>query len=205
MTTRAEIKAIVSDEVSRQSVLDTKIDTRIFWAVRWLERNYSLQFMHRFVDFELAVDTRSVQLPSEPKRFEFIRYTGTNGYYQYLPKVAPQDVTRNEQKNPTGWWLDGVQFIRFDNAPPEALPMEMLYWQYTVAFTDDADTTWSFDSAQDVIVAQTMKFMLSLMKKPEDFALYKDMRDEGLRTLLLADAELDQGARDNTQSKAGEY
>lgn len=195
----AGLKTIVSAEISRGTALDASIGDRVNWAIRWLERNYNMQYMHRYVTFTLAANSRSVSFPSggTPKRIEFIRQVKSDNTIIEYPKVDPQDVTELTV-DPTGWWLDGTEFLWFDRATSGALALEleMLYWQFSADLVADADAHWLLDNAEDLMVAQTMLFMARLAKQDAWIASYKNMRDEGLQTLISAEAELDAGARD---------
>lgn len=155
----AGLKTIISDEISRGNSLDAKIGTRVNWALRWIERNYNLKYMNRYVCMTMDAGERSISFPTggTPKRIEFIRQLKDDNTILKFPQVDPQDVIELTAV-PTGWWLDANEFLWFDRAATDsvALELEMLYWQYSTDLAADADEHWLIDNAQDVLVGQTM-------------------------------------------------
>lgn len=199
------VKAQISDEISRGTQLDTKIEARIQQAVRWFERNQNMQYMQRFVDFTLPSSQRAIALPLRPKRFELIRYKSTDGVYVRLPKVSPHEVVDNAGDYPSGWWLDAEQFIRLDTEPKEDLVVEILYYQFSETPVGDTSTHWLFDNGIDFVVYQTMIYMAPLMRELDLVQFYAGLRDEALRTLLNSNDELVQGGQEPKTVYTGGY
>ena len=204
-TTLLTVRNTVSDEVSRGTQLDTKIDVRVQQAVRWFERNHNFQYMQRFVDFTLPSTSRTIALPLRPKRFEFVRFKGTDGKYTRVLKVDPQEVEDNTGTNPSGWWLDADQYIRFDTEPKEDLTVEILYYQFSEAPSGDTATNWLFDNAFDFVVYQTMLYMATVAKEPDWITIYKPQRDEALHTLITSNQELVEGGKEPKFTYTGGY
>ncbi len=195
-------KAVVEDEVNRGTIHAAAIAQRIAMAGRWLERNYSLRYMHRWVSFILeaaGIEPRLINPPKRVRNYEFFRLTLDNGTLHYLDKVDAADVLEIASDIPNRFWLDGDKNIVLDKPPNQDYPAEIGYQQ----FTDwnsmlDTDVHWLFEQADDALLGQTMMLMAPYLRETERFiVLYKVMRDEALHTLITADEALQHGAAES--------
>lgn len=180
-------------------------------AHRWMERNYSYKYMERFVTFDFDPDSdypRVINLPGSGnvitsvmgfKSFNFIRIVNDDGSFSYLEYVEPTDIQSVGTGKPDAFWLDGVEYIYFNQTPDEAYSAEMSYHQYTDFPTDVDSTTWLLNNAEWAMICQAMVTLAGTFREPDVMASYKAMRDEELRTLTIADDELRDGTKDFTQ------
>lgn len=193
--------ALISQEVSRGTQLDALIPARLNGAIRWIEGEYNLSYMNRLVEATLVTDCRVVLLPSRPKTIEFLRLVD-NGAYNYLTKVDPVQVSAAESATPTGYWVDGIQYIRFDNAPGADQEFELYYAQFTEELSG-TDEHWLFDNARFFLVYAAMVYMAGPMRDTAIASLYKAFRDEQLHSVTLADEAFKQSNSDPRMRYSG--
>lgn len=186
--------------IKRGAAFDAEIPYMVAGAAMWLERNYTFKYMERFVTFtldpELAVP-RAVTLP-EPgvKAISFMRNLSPLNEYKYLIQVDPQDVISIETGLPDRFWIDGDQAFWFDKTPDQRYTIELSYDRLTTWPTALDASHWLLDFAWDVLSWQVMIMMAPALRMDGTLlAMYKGLRDEGLRTLTLAQEELNQSAR----------
>jgi len=200
--TRGQIKETLRGIINRGATVDGVLDFYLASAGQWIERNYTLQYMHRWVEFTLdplAPHPRMMPLPERPKSIEFIRLKqGTD--YAYVRRVHAQEIEGEYIGFPTHYWLDADQHIVLSAAPAEAIDGEMGYHIYSDwnGQTDDSEH-WLFDYGSDLIVHQTLLLMIPYIRWEDRFQTLQATRDEALRTLLLADEELKNGPTAETR------
>lgn len=195
---RNEIFQTVKFAVNRGDTLDQSILPSIRKAILWLERNYNMAYMHRWVTFTAEPNTyEPTMLPMPPrcKAFEFIRFLSRDGYYTNIRKVHPQELEEQPRRNtPRGFWLDGDQHIVLEAIPSEAIKGEIGYWQFTdFATVGPTDTHWLFDNAEDCVIARTMMYMVPIMRAPEIRPMWETELLEGIKTLMIAEENFKEG------------
>ena len=193
-----DFTALVKTTAKRGSTLDSVIPVFIRSSVKWLERNYTLQYMRKYASFTLdpeSANPRAISFPNDRvKELDFIRFLGANGSYSYPRKVDPQELSGSISGMPEAYWLDGVDFIWWDNTPVEETEGEIKYTQYTDwAAVGGSDEPWILKHADDLILAQTMLLIAPYIRDPALAAQFKPLRDEAIRTLVLADEAFQQG------------
>jgi hypothetical protein len=188
--------ALVSSTVKRGTTLDALIPDITRQAARWLERNYTFQYMHRYVTFSLdptAGNPRAVPFPSvRVKSIRFVKLQDEDGLFHFMEKADPRQLIETETAIPTHYWLDAFDNIWFNNTPDKVYPAEMDYASYTDWVGLSASSTpWLTEHADDVLLALTVLLLGPVMRDDAMMARYKILRDEGLRTLLLSEEELE--------------
>lgn len=197
----------VSEAVGRGSIHDTLIVTYTRRAARWIERNYTLEYMKKFKDdLTISEDDRDILLTSfvssnaTLKRVLFWRIaddTDSDGLpeYYYIEEVDPQDHAGLVEARPKTFWRNGSTELMLGQNPGEDYTSHIRWDEYTVWPTDTAEEPWLLANADDVMLGQTMLMLGPRLRlDPARAALWKQLRDEGLRTLLLAEDELRAGA-----------
>lgn len=191
---------MVDLSLGRGSAVTDLIPSFTRQAVRWMERNHTFAYMQQFVLLELdvsALDTpRYIELgPGAPKAIPFFRWVGDDGYYAKVERISPADqdflADATAAKPPTGYWLDGIARLVLNATPTEDLSGELRLDRYTSWPVENDDFEhWLMDYAEDVLLAQTLLGLSARLRDPKLRETYKEMRDEGLHTLLRADEEL---------------
>jgi hypothetical protein len=199
----------VSDSLRRGTSLDALIPAQTKLAVQWLERNYTFLYMEVFRLLQIGADDRIIPLPPSVaiKSIKFIRTIGTDGAYQYLKRIQPEDLLglRSATTTPAGndnvpraFFMVGVNQLVLDAVPSESYNGEAIFREYTDWPTDTASKHPLLQMASDVLLAQTQWFMaVNVMKDLRMAEVYKVARDEGVNTLTRAEDESAYGGADN--------
>jgi hypothetical protein len=191
--TLGDFKTRVKNGIRRNDTADSLIEPAAAAATRWLERNYTFLYMMQFRRFTISAsanDPRQLSLPSSRvKAVRMLRIEKDSGYFHYVPLIDPKDMTRVHEGLPEGYWLDGRQRIWIDATPTEDLSAEIQFSEYSIFPTQDSETSWLIDNAEDVLQAQTIMFLAPELRDQKVFQFYQRLRDEGLKTLLLAEDE----------------
>lgn len=201
MPTLGDMKTSVQKEVAKGTSLDGEIPDYIRRAALWLEQNYTVKAMERFVSFTLPETKRAWILPSLVKRIDFIRFQRTGEDYKYPPLVNPRDVLKNDAADPTGYWIDGRENVFFDNAPTTALPLEMSYVGLTNWPTSDSATNFWLLEGESALLYQTLYMIAARSREPEQMRLWRALRDEQLASLMVFDSEM----RDSNRNEVMNY
>lgn len=167
-------------------------------AARWIERNYSFQYMRKFlvttVDVD-ATDARFVSLPARLKRERFVRRVdGSSGNYVRLTKVDPASVVSISQGAPEAYWFDGDDAIVLSSLPDEDFVLEIQFEQYSAWPT--GGTHWLLENAEDALQARTMSYLAVVLRDTSLKVLYDAELKEALATLIPADENLEYSGQD---------
>lgn len=187
------IHSRISEILNKGSMLDTQIVSEVALSALWLERNYSYNYMERYVSFVTDITVaypRALSLPTRLKSIGFIRYTNDDGEYIHLKRIRPDDVTKVETGSPTAYWLDGYDYIWLDNTPDKEYSMEMKCVSLTSWPADTSAEPWLAIYAPDVLIGKTVLSLSPWLRDEELIAYYKAKFEEDLRTLQLFDEEL---------------
>lgn len=189
---------LVADTALRGGSLASFIPVATRQAVLWTERNYTFQYMRRYATFLVDKDSpepRAISFPNERvKGIDLLRLVMDDGCLVGLRKVDPQEITFRTEGRPTAFWLDGTDFIWFDKKPVESYSGEIVYNERSNwAALGNSDTHWLLTHAEDFLLYQTMLQISPYMRDPTLQTIYKPLRDEALRTLILDDDEMKQG------------
>lgn len=195
--TLGEFHTLVKDSLRRGTTLSTQIVQQTQLAVQWLERNYTMSYMEQFRLFQLEANKRTIEFPTNAvhKAFKMLRLVDTDGGYLPLNKVEPEDLTRVVSSlNATGRIVPSQYFvvgktIVLDAFPSEALNGEAIIHQYSDWPTDTGETHDLLNMGADVLLQQTCLFMALYLKDAEMAAAYKTLRDEAVKTLVIAEVE----------------
>lgn len=193
-------RSMVSTEVNKGTTYDASIPQRVIMAGQQIERNYSLRYMERYVSFTVVPGANAdcLPYPARLKSIKFIRYLDGDGEYVYVKQIEPTQQQTKPTEPPTGYWMDGQDFIWFNSEVAEDLDVEMSYIEYSAWNTmAGTDQHWLIDNASDLLLAQVMILMSPLCREPEWKTDYEDMRTRGERTMFLADMEARNANRDD--------
>lgn len=200
-----EFHTLTEAALGRGTALTTVVPTFVRFAARWLERNYTFQYMKKFVtvsiDVDVATTPRYVELgPGAPKSIPMFRWVQSDGSYRNLRRVEPEDMDSLEEATalspPETYWIDGVERIVLGATPTEDINGELRVDKYSVWSESLTSEHWLLDNAEDVLLGQTLVMMASRTRDPKLRETWLSIRDEGLRTLLLAEEELQHSNQD---------
>ena len=112
------------------------------------------------------------------------------GYYD-LVGVSPDLIQGRSNLNPTGYWLDGLNFIWLDTDPTEALTLWLRYAEYTDWPTDTAATPSLLLRGMSLLAAETLLLASQENRDPRLTDIYKARRDQAFMALSLAEQEIE--------------
>lgn len=208
MPTLTQFHTLVADMLKRGTTLSSQIPVATRQAARWIERNHTLQYMKKYASVTLdpeSAQPRAISLPnSRFKGVRFFKILEDDGTYDFLVKGDAQQIGRTKTAKPGVFWLDGVDFIWFDNTPDQEYSCEIGYQE----FTDwdalaSSDTPWLLANAEDLMMFQTCYYMAPFMRDPGLMTMFDKQKQEAIRTLLLADEEFEQGPARNEVMQYG--
>lgn len=199
MPTLSEFHANVRLHANKGTSLDAVISSAVRQAARFLERNYSYQYMDRYVSFNVETtcgDGYIFTMPTLVKKFLFFRLSyGDETDYRYLKKVNPKEVVKlsSGSERPTAFWLDGDEYVYLDSKVDVNVPAEISYKQYTSWPADLTQSPKLIQIAEDLLLYQTMLILAAFTRNPEMGVTYKFLRDEALTTSTGAERDLEEG------------
>lgn len=127
-----------------------------------------------------------------------LRLVASDGKYTYLRRINPKDVPALTQDTPAGYWLLGKTSIVLDCKPLEALPLEMLFVEFTDWPTELTSTHWLLENAEALLFCTTLLKFSTYLRDPKMLEAYKQERDEELQTLIGSEIDLEQEDTDNS-------
>lgn len=197
--TLAEFHALVSDALGRGSTLDSVIPTRVQMSARWLERNYTFQYMRQLR--EINVDS-SAEFPYivslydlEVKKIESLRRrtTGTDGSISFgrpLSKVRPEDRSTRPLGEPESYWLNGVSSIILNSVPDEDMVFEGNFVLFTKWGTASNWTHWLIDQATQLLLCRSLMALMPRTRDPALYSAHKAEFDLELQSFNVAEEDL---------------
>lgn len=191
--TLADFHTRVSTHLRRGSQLDAEIASYVKSAARWLEQNYTFDYMKKFVSFTIDADAatpRKLALPSDRfKAIEFVRIVNDDSTYSYLKKVQAKEITEYPSEKPKAYWISGMSAMYLNSVPDEDYSCEMEYSEFTAWPSSTAATPLLLQHYEDLLLYQTLYMFAALMRDRENVPVWKNLRDEFLRVATLAQQE----------------
>ena len=198
-TTLGEFHEDVADCLGRASSLVDVIPRRVQRAARWVERNYTFQYMRQIRELEVDPDAEFPHIISlfdlEVKRIETlrIRETGSDGSIRYsdpLRQVKPADRSNRPFGTPESYYLNGVSSLILNSSPDEPLTLESNLVLFTKWGEADNWTHWLLDNATDLLLARTLMSMSIRTRDPALFQSWKATLDLETSSFVIAEEDL---------------
>jgi hypothetical protein len=201
---------LVKDIFNRGTKLDAVIPTFTRQAARWLERNYTFQYMHTLEPFVVDPDgttPRLVTLPNEPKELRFVRfvlqpstvYNSTSVVkFAYLRQIDPSESYGRAVEIPTEFWMNGTRELEMVSMTDEDVDLGLevdAYW-YTNWPDDAAEEPWLILNGEDVMMAATCIVLAAYDKNSDMMVRFQPIFDKSIKTLIDSGDILVQSARD---------
>lgn len=192
---------LVADAAKRGSTLDSVIPGCVRRAAQWIEQNYTLAYMKRFVEFTIsasAANPRVLPMPSRPKQIYFMRVVreapgsqDVSKEYSYLHMTDPSTLGELGVGAPQYYWLDAFDYIWLNSIVEQDWKAEMYYAQYTDWPTDTTKEPWLVNNAEELLLAQSMLHLAPFMRDTATQQLWKGQRDLALKALIDSDYEFE--------------
>jgi len=199
-----EFHSLVSESLNRGTSLDARIPSKVRQAVRWIERNYTYQYMRRWLSGTIDTSLPDAEViplyQLYPKAIEAVRlWPSDNPRSQFhdLKRIDPKERT-SRTTDVSGYWLDGVNSIILDGTPTDvsgSIPYEIHLHQYTAWPTDTNYEHWLIDNAEDMLLYTTLFYMGVSLRDSRMIADYKALRDEAQQTLHISEQEIQNNDR----------
>lgn len=195
-----EFKAELKAEIKRGNSYDLRLDGLVRRAARWIEQNYTFQYMRRRFEVDSVEAEATIDLPANVpiKAIEYLRFDGTDGTRYEISKgelsdpewLSPLDryeARLNPPRMPNMFYLDGVDSLVFNRAFPEALVGQGIMARYTDFPKNDNQTHWLLINAEGLLLRQTvLEFMVS-ERDDRGFQAVATKRAEDVKALIDAD------------------
>jgi hypothetical protein len=195
----------IADDVSTDLNLGTTLDTivlnRVYAAHRFMERNYTFEYMNTLRTLVIAAGALTFTLTAGTKRVQMIRFD-YESQYRYIEKVDPTDVIEAETTIPAVWWLEGTVTAHIFKAFSEATTLTIVEALTKQAYAA-GDSDWLTDQGGDALQYKALMLMAGPAKDLELKQLYADDFQEALNVVLALDDELKRGTA-NPQMRYGQ-
>lgn len=196
-----EFHALVSSSLNRGTSLDSSIPDKVRQAVRWIERNYTFQYMRRWVEGSIDASVATPYIiplyDLRPKAIEAFRLIDSEtSKYRDLKRIDPKERNGRGAWPPSGYWLDGVNSIILDAEPTEDQDYEIHLHQYTALPTDTDFQHWLIDNAEDLLLFTSLWYMGVSLRDDRMISAYKLLREEAMQTLHIAEQDIQHNDRD---------
>lgn len=198
-----DFKSELRSSIKRGSAYDDRLGGFARRAARWIEQNYTLQYMRRRILVTSEATKDVILLPTNVpiKSVEYIRFEGTDGTryectkgelsdpeIQWTRNMHLTEWTRN-MWTPSRFFLDGMEALVFDAPFPESLNGQGMMARYSDFPTADHQTHWLLIHAEGLLLRQaTIEFLVDARDDRGAMAA-KQQRDEDIKALMNADFE----------------
>jgi len=195
MTTLSDFYALISAEVNKGTRFDATIPQKVKQAVQFFERNYSFAYMEASLEYTISATANPARRADLPSRFKlpiWHRYKKDDGSLIYLSQVSGEDVSKHEDKAPTGYWIEGRSYIWFDNQTDEDLSAEFYHYAFSdyTSWSPATENLWLIDNAEALVIAQTMVYLAPTARESGWIEAYGGMVQTELNTTIRLDEDL---------------
>lgn len=190
--------------MKRGSSMDDQLDGFVRRAVRWIEQNYTLQYMRRVFRVLSVAGDDTIELPEGVaiKSIEYLRFVGSDGTRIECRKGDLSDravdsplpdrysAWPTRTLSPSVFWMDGVNALVFDRVFTESLTGIGMLAQYSDFPRLDHHGHWLLDNAEGLLLRQCMIEFLLSARDDRGAQAYMLKRQEDVQVLLNADHEM---------------
>lgn len=188
-----EFHTLLRDSLKRGDALDGILPTYVKMAVTHIERNWTFKYMEELALLQMVEGDRVVELPYYIKGVEWLRFApvGTVADYTYVTTGEASSVVTPENGAPTHFSILNYNKLIFNPIPDMNYSGEILLHSFTDWPTADNSRHFLLDMGADLLLGQTLLMMaIGVLRDPRMVEGFKLMRDEAMRTMLMADESL---------------
>lgn len=198
--------ARVARALGRGTSLDTVIPGYVEEAVQDIEKNYTFQYMRRWV--ELSIDASStsphiISLFTTPiKEITLLRYINPDDsrFRRIKGPIDPGDRQTRETGTPTAFWLDGVSSIVLDAIPDTDLDVEGNFVQYSVWQPDQTTFRhYLIDHYRTLLLSETVQKAAVDLRDARLGPLYQSMNTRAWTNVNTSEEALQKGGDTGSQ------
>lgn len=201
-----EFKDLVRAQAKRGSAIDPQLDGFIRRAARWVEQNYTFQYMRTRATLTATTGLDAIALPQGTpiKGLSSVRFNWTRGFLD----VAKVDLDVLEAAEiwdryptsapvfPTQFALNGGDELLFNAKFPEDCVGVLTLVRYSTWPKGDDQTHWLLQNAEALLLTQTMIEFMVDQRNDQGYAAVRSHRDEAVRALINADFETRYSSQD---------
>lgn len=172
--------------------MDTAIVSAVRRAARKIEQNRTYQYMKKFGSFAFDLTASSPWIIDTPNEFKAIKLIRLNvdGEYYRIPRGLNVEQLNLPDGKPLHYELDGTSRLIFDANPDTAYTVEVFFDMYTSWPTEDTATNWLITNGEEALYFEALLSLSATTRDPRQRANLQALRDEALRSLLIADEEM---------------
>lgn len=206
MTTVAALKVLIKNQLNRGTIYDAVMDSYIKIAGKFLEKNYTFQYMRSYSTVAGTSGVRTLSMPTAfVKSFDMLRYATTAGKYVQMHQVHPTEVTENLSADPGYFWLDGRDTLYLDNTPARDITFELNLVELSDwANISDATTNWLLDVGQDCMLWHVLSDLAIADRDATLMQMAQAKFAPAINTLLGLDEAMEQSLRKGVSRYSGE-
>lgn len=192
-------------EIKRGTSYDARMDGLIRRGARWIEQNYTFQYMRKRIRVDSQVGDETIPLPTNVplKSLEFLRFIAADGTVLVCTKGELSDP--EEQWGPLGrydpwpvaqtqfpsrFYLDGVTHAVFNRTFQEALAGEGIMSIYSDLPLSPDQSHWLLNNAEGLLLRQCMVEFMTSERDDRGMAALVQKRQEDCKALIMADASV---------------
>lgn len=187
----------ISRTLRRGTSQDALIPDMVRRAARWLEENYSFDYMRKFGEVNLdplAAEPERIDFPTDRvKSINFVRFptmtgVGISQAYSYIEQVSPEDVSSTDFGVISGYWLDSNAIV-LDGIANQAIPLQYSWYEYTDWPVDGAATPRLLQIGEKALRHQTFVEFAGELKDARMGEHHNTELQKALSTMLRAQEE----------------
>jgi hypothetical protein len=198
---QAELKA----EIKRGDSYDARLPNLIRRAARWVEQNYTFQYMRRRFEVDTAAGENVIGLPANVpiKSIIYLRFDAPDGTRYEVRKGDLSDeewtgpILRYESiwagkvsTFPTLFYLDGVENLVFNRPFQEVITGQGMMVRYSDFPKQPNQTHWLLQNAEGLMLRQSLLEFMTSERDDRGFQAVSMKRAEDVKALMDADFEI---------------
>lgn len=192
-----EFKDLLRRAHKRGTSLDHELDGAIRRAARWIEANYTLQYMKQRVTLTVERGTDEVALPRIGiKAILFLRYRDlVDGEVMRISKSTLESFN-HELMPPQEFYLDGATRLVFNGIFQEDAVLIGRIARFSDWPKKDTDTHWLLDNAESLLLTQSMLELGLISRDDRTYQTFLQHRSDQITVLQNADYEAEYAGQD---------
>ena len=198
--TLATFHTDVANALGRGTSLSVQIPIWTRRAVGWLERNYTFQYMKRYLTLTVDPDADYPHYVAIGdymfKKIKSVQYLAPGGDRKRpVKRIEPGDRDTQPAGNPSGYWLDGLSSFVLDTIPEEAIALHIHADLYTDWPSDTTLNHWMIRQGYDILFPRTMMNAARYLRNAEMFQTWKTDLTDNITTFNVAEEDLQNGGK----------
>jgi hypothetical protein len=196
-----DFKNELRSAMKRGSSYDDRLGGFARRAARWIEQNYTLQYMRRRITVTSVAGDTTILLPTDVpiKSIEYLRFNALDGTRFDCSKgeLSDPDVLWTTATSgqiwdtmtqfPSRFYMDGTIALVFNVPFTESLQGQGIMARYSDFPVNDSETHWLLNNAEGLMIRQALLEFLVDARDDRGAQAAIMKRDEEIKALLNAD------------------